>query len=744
MDHTNKQQPSAEQASAQKEAQQSPAFERNSPENITNRAQIYALQRQIGNQALQRLLNTSGATVQRDKKRKADVLDYPSKRMKGMLFEPRKDAPLSMPSSFDKPFQYNFPVSGIDFGLNDKKQPRKPRFRRGAQLRLNSRPTKKQFSEVFMPMFSSSPFMQDERETMDLTDIGETSMGMMDSPPINYGFDEETSPSHMDDSAPLKSELSEPIKEIDETFTLDEEPAPDRVDTTPIPDYPIHTFTVDIGESDDKTPSESVFDDENALMNDVSMPFGSPPVPEMSLEDTMDEKEDLPDEDTSQVEMSGDKVGLSEGAESGSVSHTIYAGTYRQDDERKVPTLIIQSYPLPVGVFISEMGAHYRKFDDKLELSVAKKKPNVITTTKFNKFVKNESSANKAVKAANRVFAKTKKTDQLLDAEKNVAESLHPVIKATTTAAKGISEHYADPKNRPTKPKKRFTNVSVTGTGAKKQYYYLDKVSQRTERYHLEGLVASYETQPDYLKSGLERDHQPHNALVEMMSKLDEFSGRKIQQAAAGRSAEVMTIMLHHKRHAKGRTFGSKAGQLTREAKADIVEERKTLAGAIYNKIKAAYDTTVKLKKPNGVASKLLSSLKDARDSAKTAKTSGLYADLTETMDHLTEAGTYTAKAQFNGKKFANSDFDDAELLVKDYAEDMRKFCIELMVDYLKADVAAMKKVASKASNFGDVKALNLSSAKEKKLIQKIQDQINDGEDRMLSTKSVIRGYADK
>jgi hypothetical protein len=144
-------------------------------------------------------------------------------------------------------------------------------------------------------------------------------------------------------------------------------------------------------------------------------------------------------------------------------------------------------------------------------------------------------------------------------AEETLAKGLHKLIEQVKALAKRFSEYV----NTPGKAHK-----------VKASDYYLKKMSAAVERYRVEGLVARYQAQPKYEGSDFDRDHQPHNDLIETVAALPEFAGKRIQQVAAGRTQLGWSIMLHHDRHALGRTYGIKGGSVTTKFLNDLAAHR--------------------------------------------------------------------------------------------------------------------------------------------------------------------------
>ena len=367
------------------------------------------------------------------------------------------------------------------------------------------------------------------------------------------------------------------------------------------------------------------------------------------------------------------------------------------------------------------------------------------------KFTTAETEANSKVTSANKIFAKKKSNFQNKHkAEAKVAIALDPVIKAVMNLAKATSVHLEDDNNKYKKKKNKhlsYRNVKNTyNTGKKKKtvkdHYYVKKLSTMAERYRLEGLVAKYGEQPDYLKSGLERDHQPHNALLEKMADMPEFKGRKLKQAAAGRSKNAESIMLHHNRHAAGRTFGGKATKITKQALTDIENERIKLAKLIKKDVDTAVTAVGKLKNPNTDGTELIKVLGKAQKSTDKAQ-KGDVDKITKTITRLEEAGKLGATAQFNKKSLSNTTFDNAVKAAEEYGDNIRSFCVNYLVDSRNSDISAMKNVIAKSSNFSDLKQTGLNKKAIAKLEKEIINQVTDGEDRIKANDSVIKAYAD-
>jgi hypothetical protein len=319
--------------------------------------------------------------------------------------------------------------------------------------------------------------------------------------------------------------------------------------------------------------------------------------------------------------------------------------------------LMIASIPLPVGDFILEMGARFWHLKAKAEDRTRVIKPLPQLAKSVTNFTTAQTQADNDLIAANAVFANVASTTQnKAAAEEALARSLHRLI----VVVKALAKRFGTYVNTPGKARKPKTAG-----------YYFDKMTSAVERYRVEGLVARYQEQPDYEGSSFERDHQPHNDLIETMAALPEFAGKKMQTVARKRTLLGWSIMLHHDRHAAGRTFSNKGGQVTAQFILDLATYR---------------------------------------------------------------AGGIRTQAE------------------------IRRFCIEYLVQSLKDDVAAMKVVANNVGNYGDIDlpvtdsvlkaakggpapSLAAIAAEITNFKTRVQQQILRGEDRMLDTESEIRDY---
>jgi lipoate-protein ligase A len=97
----------------------------------------------------------------------------------------------------------------------------------------------------------------------------------------------------------------------------------------------------------------------------------------------------------------------------------------------------------------------------------------------------------------------------------------------------------------------------------------------------------------------------------------------------------------------------------------------------------------------------------------------------------------HTPGRTFGSKgKSTKQDFID---LVKDKVKNVtdkkkqRKAAIGVIKDHLKEDAKAIRSVVSSDAHFEDVKALGLDKETEKKLITKIKNRINEGEDQIVN-----------
>jgi hypothetical protein len=236
--------------------------------------------------------------------------------------------------------------------------------------------------------------------------------------------------------------------------------------------------------------------------------------------------------------------------------HHVFAG-----QDRGAWRLMIASIPLPVADFILEMDARFTHLKAKSEDTksrVLKKMPRMGKT--ITDFAAAKAAAQHHLGTANATFANVLATvaDKLRD-EEALAKSLHRLITMVNALARRLGAFVDTPGNA-RKPKPAD--------------YYLRKMAGALERYRIEGLVARYQEQPDYPDSDFERDHQPHNDLIETMASLPEFAGKKMVQVAAGRTLLGWSIMLHHDRHSLGRTYGAKGQQVTQQFQVALAAHR--------------------------------------------------------------------------------------------------------------------------------------------------------------------------
>jgi hypothetical protein len=226
--------------------------------------------------------------------------------------------------------------------------------------------------------------------------------------------------------------------------------------------------------------------------------------------------------------------------------------------------LMIASLPLPVADFILEMEARFLKIKGKAEDTtnkVIKKLP--LLNKSVDNFTAAKAQALADLTAANATFANLASTVlQKTTDEEKLAGSLHRLIEVVKALAKRFGKYMAEP------GKARLGKAKADSS------HYLTKMSAAVERYRIEGLVARYQDQPAYEGSDFERDHQPHNDLIETMAAMPEFAGKRMQAVAAGRTQLGWSIMLHHDRHALGRTYGLLGGQVTTQFNNDLAANR--------------------------------------------------------------------------------------------------------------------------------------------------------------------------
>lgn len=234
------------------------------------------------------------------------------------------------------------------------------------------------------------------------------------------------------------------------------------------------------------------------------------------------------------------------------------------------PLLMIASIPLPIAAFIQGMDARFQFL--LAEGARAPKMPKWFTDRSAG-YPGIKLGAETELAAADLVFANGASTyDQKRQAETALAGRLHDLIAAVTKMSALLGKHFAIPGKQPA-----GTTMEVDAWGAPRPDSYLTFLRDAPARYDIEGLVARYADMPDFEGSGFERDHQPHNDLIERMARLPEFAGRELQRVAAGRTQRGWAIMLYHDRHAAGRTFSTKGGQVTATFLSDLAAARPTL-----------------------------------------------------------------------------------------------------------------------------------------------------------------------
>ncbi len=284
--------------------------------------------------------------------------------------------------------------------------------------------------------------------------------------------------------------------------------------------------------------------------------------------------------------------------------------------------LMIASIPLPIVDFILEMDARFEKLKARSQDSAKRLTKKMLRVTKtFSTFTATKLAADTHLGTANTVFANLAATanDKLI-AEENLAKALNKLIVLVNSFAKRLDTHFNVPGN---------VRAPKYVKGAD---YYTKKMSSAVERYRIEGLVARYTEQPDYPDSDFERDHQPHNDLIETMAALPEFTGKKLRTVAAGRTLLGWSIMLHHDRHAAGRTYGNKGGTVTATFLSDLAAHRATLPTP------SAADTR------RFCIDYLVQSLKDDAAALKVvANNAGYYADITALVTDATNRAAMKA-----------------------------------------------------------------------------------------------------
>lgn len=246
--------------------------------------------------------------------------------------------------------------------------------------------------------------------------------------------------------------------------------------------------------------------------------------------------------------------------------HEIFVGT---DAGRH--KLMISSYPMPIGAFILELRARFAKLYAVAQRPVKKLRAHGASRAEF---VNRADAADAELLRANAVFGHAGSSpDDKLGAERALALTLHHVIMGVHAFAKRLGAHLANPDSGA--PPDLLAEVSHSVTKVVDTGYFTRAMGGAAERYGVEGQVARYQELPDYPESDFERDHQPHNDLIETVANtVPEFSGKKIQTVAADRTLQGWAIMLQHTRHALGRTYGDKGGEVTRGFTAALLGER--------------------------------------------------------------------------------------------------------------------------------------------------------------------------
>lgn len=248
------------------------------------------------------------------------------------------------------------------------------------------------------------------------------------------------------------------------------------------------------------------------------------------------------------------------GFAAGDEAHTVYVEPGAGGGWR----LMIASLPLPVGDFIVEMALRFTNLESKSTAKTHLFKPLPRMTQSTANFNAARTGADARLLTATGVFGNGASTVQeRTAAEEALAASLHRMIVVVNALAKRLGAAVTDASKSP-RPA-RFLADPLKAHKAADTEQYLRKMGSSMERYKIEGLVARYREQPDYPGSDFDRDHQPHNDLIETVAAQPEFAGRVARQVAAGRTQLGWSIMLHHGRHAAGRTFGNLGGQVTGE-----------------------------------------------------------------------------------------------------------------------------------------------------------------------------------
>lgn len=415
------------------------------------------------------------------------------------------------------------------------------------------------------------------------------------------------------------------------------------------------------------------------------------------------------------------------------------------EGEASDSTLMIASLPLPVGDFMLEMRARFAKLKNKALLAVNPLDATDPTLATYETdFVVNETAAKAALTIATGVLGSLTSTTQArLLAEEQVAVKLHPLIGAVVYLAKTLGRHYRKPSNRPQRAAGHVKGAGKKFSGVTNERHYLARMGSAAERYKIEGLVARYGEQPDYVNSKFDRDHQPHNGLIERVAKIPEFSGRRIRTVSQNHSLGAWTIMVHHDRHTKGRTYGSKAKTISGRFDSGLAAERRRLAQVLLGPVTLLGAAV----QPVGAGTPAAAKAAKAVQEAMVATTAASTAHSKTALAVAAIAHAYTKLQALAGIVPPPvlgpllSAAQSVDLQAKQVPADVRAWCIDHLIDSMKMDVADMKAVAAGSTNFADIVGLGLGAAQAQQIAD-VQNQIELGENRILTTEDEIRAFA--
>ncbi|WP_143035859.1 hypothetical protein [Lentzea fradiae] len=416
--------------------------------------------------------------------------------------------------------------------------------------------------------------------------------------------------------------------------------------------------------------------------------------------------------------------------------------------------LMIASRPLPVTAFIFEMHTQYERLRHKVHRLLPNQFRSVDPDLTADDAMMRtyQSVATNATATANAEIANPAATwSARLLAEQNVAIALKPMIALVIKLAKDLGTYLAKGKRSgyPNKPTGKYRNVTS-------DLHYRAQMSRLVARYRVEGLVATYAKQPDYVHSGFERDHQPHSDLLKKVASQTEFADRQIKQVVSGKQAQGgWTIMLHDQRHRAGRTYKQRGKTVSSNFLKALKDERKRLARllrAAMTEVHDALSTSITGTSPAlakavldvGRAKNKANHAVQAVSSSPDACSLVLAAEMQLIAADRALQATPSAQSDRAAVTAALSHMSSASALARSRADDVRAFCVAQMVDSLEQDAQAMKNVvASPPANFSDIEQLtHLNQAERNTLMADIKAEVEAGEDRLLLGQNALHDYA--